>query len=123
VITKRLLGLILLALGVLGGAGILALDLVRKGEHSGIGPAQTLALVCCGAMGILGLTLIPLGKRPVAGDSCLADAALPTTGTGALIRRILLGAALALMLVHLLVFVVYSLALAQFPFDYDQGEG
>src|SRR5207245_9543729 len=95
-----------LAAGVLVAAGSLALDLVRKGEHGWIGPAQTVALVGCGVLVVLGLTLIPLGKRPVAGDNCLADAATPTTGTGALIRRILLGAALALMLVHLLVFVV-----------------
>src|SRR5581483_12022776 len=37
--------------------------------------------------------------------------------------RILLTAATALMLFHLIVFVIYSLSLAAFPFDYDQGEG
>ncbi len=123
IITKRLLGWFFLALGVLSIVGILALDLLRRGEHSGIGPAQTLALVGCGALGIVGLTLIPLGKRAVTGDSCMAALSVPATGAGALIRRVLLGAALALMIGHLVVFVVYSLALAQFPFDYDQGEG
>ena len=41
---------------------------------------------------------------------------------GAIIRRILIGAAL-LLLGHLLVYVGYAISLAQFPFDYDQGEG
>jgi hypothetical protein len=38
-------------------------------------------------------------------------------------RRLLLGAALALMIGHLIVYAVYALSLASFPFDYDQGEG
>lgn len=40
-----------------------------------------------------------------------------------LLTRLLLGAALILMIGHLLVYVVYAVSLANFPFDYDQGEG
>jgi hypothetical protein len=39
------------------------------------------------------------------------------------INRVLLGAALLIMLAHLLVYVVYAVNLMRFPFDYDQGEG
>ncbi len=39
------------------------------------------------------------------------------------LTRILIGAALLLMIGHLIVYGVYALSLARFPFDYDQGEG
>ncbi|HRE49133.1 MAG TPA: glycosyltransferase family 39 protein [Aggregatilineales bacterium] len=37
--------------------------------------------------------------------------------------RIALGAALLLMIGHLIVYLVYGVSLLSFPFDYDQGEG
>lgn len=37
--------------------------------------------------------------------------------------RVLIGAALVLMIGHALIYVAYTGALVQFPFDYDQGEG
>ncbi|MFN8419769.1 MAG: hypothetical protein U0528_11095 [Anaerolineae bacterium] len=40
-----------------------------------------------------------------------------------LLRNILLGAALAIMTVHVIVFALYAINLARFPFDYDEGEG
>ncbi len=39
------------------------------------------------------------------------------------LNRILLGAALTILLFHFVVYVVYAANLIQFPFDYDQGEG
>jgi hypothetical protein len=39
------------------------------------------------------------------------------------LTRILLGVALILMIGHLVVYVVYTASLLNFPFDYDQGEG
>lgn len=38
-------------------------------------------------------------------------------------QRGLLGIALALMVFHLVVYVIFALSLLSFPFDYDQGEG
>ena len=38
-------------------------------------------------------------------------------------RRVLLGMALLLLIGHFFVYVGYAISLAQFPFDYDQGEG
>ena len=39
------------------------------------------------------------------------------------LRRALLGAALLLLCGHMFVFILYTINLAQFPYDYDQGEG
>ncbi len=63
IITKRHLGFLLLAVGVLGGAGLLALDVIR-GKIGSIGPSQQLALGGCAMLALIGLTLIPLGDRP-----------------------------------------------------------
>jgi hypothetical protein len=42
------------------------------------------------------------------------------TGWG---TRLLLGAALGLLVTHFVIYVVFALSLLSFPFDYDQGEG
>ncbi len=47
----------------------------------------------------------------------------PVSGALKWVRRLLLGAALVLLFGHMLVYVVYAINLAQFPYDYDQGEG
>ncbi|NWF69665.1 MAG: phospholipid carrier-dependent glycosyltransferase [Chloroflexi bacterium] len=51
--------------------------------------------------------------------------AISTTETNALrpLNRVLLGAALILLLFHFVVYIVYAANLVAFPFDYDQGEG
>ena len=38
-------------------------------------------------------------------------------------QKVLLGITLSVMILHFLIYVVYSIELIQFPFDYDQGEG
>ena len=63
-ITKRQLGIGLVALGLVGFVAILAIDIVDAGRGGGIGPAQSLALVIMAAAAIVGLTLIPLGDAP-----------------------------------------------------------
>ncbi|MCC7448090.1 MAG: hypothetical protein IT324_11780 [Anaerolineae bacterium] len=143
-LTKRQLGLLFLVFGVLGMVGLLALDVVRPPQVSGIGPAQKLALLGCGGLAVLGVTLIPLGSRPVVAMWAQRAAPLPAEqGNPAAVkspryevekgfrceaflrwlRRILIGIALALMIGHFIVYVNYGISLAQFPFDYDQGEG
>ena len=59
--SKRLLGLILVIVGVLGCLGLLAFDLIRQSDQ-GVGPAQRAAMLGLGAVAFIGLTLIPLGK-------------------------------------------------------------
>jgi len=49
--------------------------------------------------------------------------AVQTTSGLKWLRRGLLGAAFVLLCVHMLVFILYTVNLAQFPYDYDQGEG
>ena len=63
-VTKRQLGLLLMA----GGLGLLALvfgiDLVRSGEWQGMGPYQQIGTAAGVIMVLVGLSLLPLGERP-----------------------------------------------------------
>lgn len=62
--TKRQLGMLMIALGAMAILGLFALDLLRAGQHQGIGPAQKQAMLAAGAAVIVGLTLLPLGDKP-----------------------------------------------------------
>jgi hypothetical protein len=63
-LTKRQLGwLIILAGGGLAAA-TLAADFVGAGRFGGLGPAQRQALAGAGALIVLGLSLLPFGRRP-----------------------------------------------------------
>src|SRR5258706_12373913 len=118
---KRTLGLAFIAAGVLGAIGIFMLDVVRTSDQHGIGPAQKIALAGCVAIALLGVTLALFGIDPETKTETLIADSAPRTIVW--LQRILIGAAVGLMLFHLIIFVVYSLSLASFPFDYDQGEG
>jgi hypothetical protein len=63
-LTKRQLGLLLLAGGTLGFAAIIAIDLVDIGREGGIGPAQQIALGLMLALALVGLSLIPIKDQP-----------------------------------------------------------
>ncbi|MCA9915246.1 MAG: hypothetical protein KC496_17955, partial [Anaerolineae bacterium] len=62
--SKRMLGVLLLVIGIIGFIGILSLDLIGSGREGGIGPTQRAALALMSAVAVFGLTLIPLGKQP-----------------------------------------------------------
>jgi hypothetical protein len=62
IITKRMIGIVITAAGVLGFGGLLVLDALRG--QSDFGPTQQVGLQACVALTLLGLTLIPLGDRP-----------------------------------------------------------
>jgi len=64
-LTKRHLGIMLAAAGLVAMVAILAVDLLGAGEFSGIGPAQRTALVVAGLVFLLGASLIPWGDRPL----------------------------------------------------------
>jgi hypothetical protein len=63
-VTKRQLGLIFIALALLAIVGSFVYDFIGGGQFSGIGPAQRLALIGALLLGVVGLTLLPLGDRP-----------------------------------------------------------
>ncbi len=63
-VTKRKLGFLFIAGGVVGSVAIFAVDLLGAGDFQGIGPAQRLALAAAAAVVVLGLTLLPLGDKP-----------------------------------------------------------
>jgi predicted MFS family arabinose efflux permease len=62
--SKRQLGWLLLAIGVLGVTGILAIDVINVGREGGIGPAQRVAVISMAILALIGLSLIPLGDTP-----------------------------------------------------------
>jgi hypothetical protein len=62
--TKRQLGIVFIALGVLAAAGMFLMDLVGAGQFQGIGPAQRLALMGAGVVIFVGITLLPFGDNP-----------------------------------------------------------
>ncbi len=64
VITKRLLGIGFVLLGIGAIAGMFVLDWLGAGQFQGIGPAQQKAMLVAGVSILVGLTLIPLGDRP-----------------------------------------------------------
>jgi hypothetical protein len=63
-ITKRQLGYLLIALGVLAVLGSFANDMLGAGNYQGIGPTQRLALLAAGGVILVGVSLWPLGDRP-----------------------------------------------------------
>lgn len=63
-ISKRQLGVILLAGGLTSIATLLAIDWIGAGEFAGIGPVQRLALAAGSFVTVLGASLIPFGDRP-----------------------------------------------------------
>jgi len=63
-ITKRMVGIALLLLGVAIACGTVAVDLIGAGKWGGLGPAQQLALIVGGVVALVGMSLIPLGNRP-----------------------------------------------------------
>lgn len=64
-LTKRHLGILLTALGIATAIAVLAIDLVGAGEFGGFGPAQQTALAAGVLLALLGLSLIPLGDKPL----------------------------------------------------------
>ncbi len=62
--TKRMVGIALLLLGLAIAGGTVAVDWVGAGRWGGLGPAQQLALIVGGIVALTGLSLIPLGDRP-----------------------------------------------------------
>lgn len=64
VITKRMVGVALVVLGLAIAGAVLAVDAIGAGKWSGIGPAQLLAIRLSVVVFLVGLTLIPLGDAP-----------------------------------------------------------
>jgi hypothetical protein len=63
-LTKRQLGWLVIAGGILLAFAGLGADLLGAGRFSGLGPAQRQALVAAGLIIAFGITFLPLGQRP-----------------------------------------------------------
>ena len=62
--TKRQLGYIIIALGLLAIVGSFVNDLFGGGDFQGIGPTQKLALMGAGVVILIGISLLPFGDKP-----------------------------------------------------------
>ena len=111
---KRTLGFGFIALGVMGAIGIVVLNVLRAATHTGIGPAQKIALVGCAALALFGLALAVFGVDPESAPEVITAKGMTQESVRWMlwIRRTLLGIAAALMLFHLIVYVIYALSLA-----------
>jgi len=63
-VTKRQLGIFVIALSVVGTLGIIAVDALGAGQWSGLGPLQRLGIVAGVLATVVGLVLTRLGDRP-----------------------------------------------------------
>ena len=63
-LTKRQLGWLILAAGVMLSIAALGVDLIGAGAFAGLGPAQRQALGAGGLLMLFGASLLPLGHRP-----------------------------------------------------------
>jgi hypothetical protein len=63
-ITKRMVGIALGAIGLLICVGVMAVDVIGAGKSSGLGPAQQLAIEVGLVTFLIGLSLVPLGDKP-----------------------------------------------------------
>ncbi|MBN2470336.1 MAG: hypothetical protein JXN59_06385 [Anaerolineae bacterium] len=131
-LSKRMLGFILLVVGLVGVIGLLGLDpaadflhgvgidILSPDRQAGFGPMQRVALLVSGVLVVAGLSLIPLRDAP---PVLPAAGPVETPRTGLRAAHILLGIILVALLFYFVIYLVYAVNIIQFPFDYDQGEG
>jgi hypothetical protein len=63
-VTKRQLGIVVIALGLLVALGTIAVDFIGAGQWGGFGPLQRIVIGLGSASIAVGLILIRLGNRP-----------------------------------------------------------
>ena len=131
-LSKRMLGFILLLIGLVGTIGLVGLDpaanllhrlgvdLLPPDRQAGFGPMQQVALLVSILLTVAGLTLIPLREGP---DAHPAAAVRSTSRAGLQLAHGLLFVILGVLVFYLIIYLVYAVNIIQFPFDYDQGEG
>jgi hypothetical protein len=63
-LSKRQLGVLLIAGGFVGLLAVIAVDIIDVGREGGIGPAQQIAVGLMITAILVGLTLLPLRNSP-----------------------------------------------------------
>ncbi len=126
-ITKRQLGILLIAAGLGGDLALFVVGRMGGGAWQGVGPFERAMLLGGLAMALTGLPLLRQKEVPAARAEEPRYASLPpehaahapvATWAG----RILAALALVAFLGYLAVYVTYAVDLFRWPYDYDQGE-
>jgi len=123
--TKRQLGWLMIASGVLGSLTVFVLGRMGAGAWQGIGPVESVLIASGLMLALSGTPLLKMGQRPAAGSHHGKHRSLPehapdTRGSGILIALQIV--TLAVYFLYLGVFITYAADLFQWPYDYDQGE-
>lgn len=63
-VTKRQLGLFIIAISLIAMVGTFAIEWFGAGNFEGIGPVQRVILGFSAISGLAGISLLPLGNRP-----------------------------------------------------------
>lgn len=125
-ITKRQLGLLLIAIGIAGNALVFTLGRLGATGWTGIGPVERAVLLGGFLVALLGVPLLRQRTEPAVvleepRDSSPTRYSLPTP----LLRwawRLLIALTLLAYIAYLGVYVAYAVELFRWPYDYDQGE-
>ena len=124
--TKRQVGRLLIALGLVGDVALLIIGRLGGGAWSGIGPLEAAMLAAGVGVALAGAALLPLGDRPAALDTEPAHGGgQPGAGLSRAWRwgiGALSALTLIVFLAYLAVYVTYAVDLFKWPYDYDQGE-
>jgi len=123
--TKRQLGWLMIASGVLGALIVFVLGRMGAGAWQGIGPVERVFLASGLMLALSGTPLLKMGQRPAAGSHHEKYRSRPghapdNRGSGILIALQIV--TLIVYFLYLGVFITYAVDLFQWPYDYDQGE-
>jgi hypothetical protein len=123
-ITKRQLGLLIIALGIGADLALLLVGRLGAGRWSGVGPLERAMLLAGLGVALAGVPLLRGGAEPAAvpRDPRYHPPATPPPGAWRWSARALRALALLAFLAYLGVYVAYAAELFRWPYDYDQGE-
>ncbi|MBN1486203.1 MAG: hypothetical protein JW981_01100, partial [Anaerolineae bacterium] len=127
-ITKRQLGMGIIALGLGGDLALLILGRLGAGAWGGIGPFERTLLLAGFLAALTGVPLLRLGNVPAAEQKEPRYQAAPFFSVAGnqtaqvWVARVLMALAILAFLAYLGVYVAYAVDLFRWPYDYDQGE-
>lgn len=121
--TRRLFGIIMIAVGVLGAAAVPLVDALGMGQDTGFGPLQVTGLVGGSFIAAVGVSLVFINPKGNMWKARSGDDEPPTRIPLPKVAVVLQILVLLVYVGYLAIFVNYAASLFAFPFDYEEGEG